>query len=222
MPVVFTKCDFPPLVVKNSSVKVRFTLSMYPVKFNSFFVLPAESLRKVFVFDEKNQAKLIPRTYTVGLFEEFSKFVLGKYSVVQKEDRWGSFIIRFKCNDGNCLKAFKITCKKNQVMLNKDLNWTVESDSKVCQHEGQTPRNSNFKGYKREAVKNQLRFNSVNKVYKEMISSDDITKVTKGVTGKHKDIKFKYLINFKTYFRSRKQKCFIWHEKGDPRRKRPR
>lgn len=157
---------------------------MYSFKFEQKFILPVESLPKVFDFADPKIVKLIPRTYTVELFEQFSRFQLGKYSLRKAELRWSNVSIEFQCNDKRCAKKFKIYCSKDEVSVDKELLFSVVSEGKECNHEKTTPRNSCFAGPKREILKSELKVKPINTVYREMIAKDDIVKVSKGVTGK--------------------------------------
>lgn len=156
---------------------------MYSKKYDNKFFLPSDALLKVFDLSNEKTIRLIPRQYSIALFEHFAKFELGVYAICRSDLRYSMVTIQFECNDKKCGKRFKISCKKSSVKVGVDLGFDVESEEKECNHEFEPPRNTFFAGTKREELKEQLRLKPINRVFKEMVEKDKIENVTKGVTG---------------------------------------
>lgn len=146
------------------------------------FPLPAASISTILDFSN-GYAKFIPRHYANGLFEQFSKYKLGVYSVTRKEDRIDRAIVaRFECAHSGCEKKFQLTCKRSIIVEGQDILWTVRSNEGECDHSGETPRSRNISGSVREKMKERLKLITPRCLYEELIDADNETKVAAGST----------------------------------------
>lgn len=158
--------------------------SIFTVQHEKLFVLKKDVCARVFKFEEEN-VKLIPRTYTIELFQNFSNtYLKGVYASMSYDQEKQRITVRFKCSHPNCQKRFRIWCEKSKILVNRDVEWNVESETKECVHENSTPRSYNVSGSRRNEMMEKLETQTNTAFRRSLVQSDKISDIQKGVTSK--------------------------------------